>query len=233
MTKIVELWDSIQPRVPEGNSSTECVAQSFLYPWNHDNANMDMICNFIKLTQPKIVIETGTFEGFGTEKMAKAMSEVGGGFLITFDAGIAPVNTLGPTYGVPADQILVTNYKELNEGWKCWEKVIIKRDERLKRNYKDVTLTFIEGLTFDTLPDFFNAFTFGWYFCFQDSCHVLDDILKEWKVLKENSHFGSVIVLDDIPAESNVVKWFVENEPDWVCKHTKVGHQQLWMERIR
>ena len=76
MTFINAHWDSIQPTVPQGNSGAECVAKSFLYPWNHDNANMDMICRAIKTLNPKVVIELGTFEGFGTEKMAHAKSQV-------------------------------------------------------------------------------------------------------------------------------------------------------------
>ena len=49
MTFIDKHWDAIQPTVKEGNSGGECVAKSFLYPWNHDNANMDMMCKAISL----------------------------------------------------------------------------------------------------------------------------------------------------------------------------------------
>ena len=101
--KLRKYWNQIQPDVPSGISSEKLAAKEFLKPWNHDNANMDMICKFIKLTNPQVVLELGTFEGSGTEKIATTMNK---GELWTFDAGIAPYDCLGETYGVTPDRVV-------------------------------------------------------------------------------------------------------------------------------
>ena len=56
-TTLEQIWDKIQPRVPEGTSNFNTVAESFMFPWNHDDANMDMIVQAIEIYKPKVVIE--------------------------------------------------------------------------------------------------------------------------------------------------------------------------------
>jgi|FLOH01.1.fsa_nt_gi predicted O-methyltransferase YrrM len=235
MTFINAHWDSIQPTVPQGNSGAECVAKSFLYPWNHDNANMDMICRAIKTLNPKVVIELGTFEGFGTEKMAHAMSA--GSKLYTFDAGEAPVDCLGETYGVTKEfkyKKWMVDWKNITfPGWDSFGEVIDKRTERVNADYGGVKVTLIEGMTFDTLPKQMPKIG-KWDFLFQDTLHYLDFIIKEWKLVKKYSKKGSVIVFDDVSLKTggqDTIDYFETNEKTWQWRHTPIGHGQLWGEK--
>ena len=236
MTFIDKYWDDIQPTVKEGNSGAECVAESFMYPWNHDNANMDMMCKAIKILNPKVVIELGTFEGFGTEKMANAMDK---GTLYTFDAGEAPVDVfLGETYGVTKEfkyKKWLVDWKNIKfPGWESFGKVIDKRNDRVSADYGDVKVSFIEGMTFDTLPKALPKIG-KWDFLFQDSIHGLEFILKEWRLVKKYSKKGSIIVMDDVsltlPSGIEVVNHFKKKEPMWQWQHTSIGHGQLWGEK--
>jgi len=231
LTFLDEYWDAIQPNVPCGNSRAECVAERFLFPWNHDNANMDMICKAIKILDPRIVIELGTFEGYGTEKMARAMSR---GTLYTFDAGGAPVNSLGETYGVTADYVYkkcLVDWRHIPfDGWNSFAKVIAKRDIRLAAEYPGVEVVFIQGMTFDTLPEHLPAIG-RWDLLFQDTLHDQNSIIREWNIVKTYARGGGIIVFDDIHANHGIVEC-LQREKNWQWRHTPIGHQQLWGERI-
>jgi predicted O-methyltransferase YrrM len=230
MTFIDKHWDTIQPTVKEGNSGTECVAESFLYPWNHDNANMDMMCRAIKILNPKVVIELGTFEGFGTEKMATAMTK---GKLFTFDAGEAPT-TLGETYGVTKEFLYkkhLVDWKNIkHEGWASFGKVIDRRTERVAADYAGTAVKFIQGITFSTLPKQLPKIG-KWDLLFQDTMHEMASILKEWKLVKKYAKKGSLIIFDDIILRlggAEIVDYFEKKEKLWQWKHTSIGHGQLW-----
>jgi len=234
MTFIDKHWDEIQPMAKEGNSGAECVAKSFLYPWNHDNANMDMMCKAILILSPKVVIELGTFEGFGTEKMAKAMSN---GTLYTFDAGEAPVDCLGETYGVTKKykyKKYLVDWKNIEHpGWDSFDKKNKKRTERVNADYPGVTVKFIQGMTFDTLPKQMPKIG-KWDFLFQDSLHDMPSVIKEWTLVKKYAKKGSVIVFDDVVLRlggAKLVDYFEKKEPMWQWRHTPIGHGQLWGEK--
>lgn len=231
---LAENWDKIQTSMDEG-TPVEAVAKEFLFPWNHDKSNMDMICKAIELLKPKKIIELGTFEGLGTIKIAKAMSEAGGGVLATFDAGCAPVNSLGPLYGVTPDKTLKDGYlvdieKVGTDGWLSFKKVISKRQDRLSRKFEGVQIVYIEGLTFETLPRSTELIE-DWDFCFQDTLHTWDEIWKELKILIELSHIGSIIVFDDIFPDSTE-QANLRKLSDWDYYYTPKGHGQVWLERI-
>lgn len=238
-----ENWEKIQPTVPTGNERCELVAQAFLYPWSSDRANMDMIAKFIKLFKPKVVIELGTFEGYGTRKMATAMSEAGGGKLFTFDAGKAPVNSLGPTYGVTEEFIKEGNLVDWEniasheQGWRSWKQVIEQRNRILSANYPNVEITFVEGVTTDTLPLWMEKIG-QWDLLYQDTVHDITLILQEWEFYESYAKVGSVIIFDDVvmkgPAKQGmtVFKHFTERVDDWGWKHCAIGHEQLWGEKL-
>ena len=140
------------------------------------------------------------------------------GFLFTFDAGKR-------TAGWPESV-----HKDIDEAWPDVNKA---REERVNQKYKYVAIRYIEGLTKHTLPE--SLIEFGiWDFCFQDSVHDLNSIIEEWEILKPYSKVGSLIVFDDIVRTHPFRDWFFDNEsPDWVHRHTSIGRQQLWAERVR
>ena len=237
MTTLEQIWENIQPRVPEGTSHFNTVAESFLFPWNHDDANMDMIVQALEIYKPKVAIELGTFEGWGMERIATSMVKTGGGKLFTFDAGKAPFNSLGPTYGVTEEYIKETYLVDWEhipfEGWKSFGKVILKRQERLDRlkiTAPNVEITFIEGITYDTLPVWMPKIGI-WDFLFQDTMHELHSIIKEWKSFSPYSKVGSLVVFDDIYTTDGVEEYFRREEPNWKWIYTTIGRNQLWGER--
>ena len=237
---IEESFHKLIPRVPSGVSSSEVVARGFLLPWNHDNLDMDMMVQTFKILKPKVLIELGTFEAFGTTKMAEALNRLGQkSILYTFDVGTNPYNTLGETYGIPNEDVLVkwdcpTIDPRFRDSWRSWEDVMKARDERLAKKYKNVTIKYNEGITFDTLGPALEDIG-EWDFCFQDTVHHHDFIIKEWELLKPYSKIGSIIVFDDMTRPHNTawVDIFRTTEPDWETRHVKVGHEPLWAERIR
>ena len=239
MSFLEEHWDKLKPRVPEGVSAGEVVAKSFLYPWNHDNADMDVIVQAFSILKPEVVIELGTFEGWGTTKMAEAVNRIKQkSTLYTFDAGTNPYNTLGETYGAPNEDELVKwdgpMDPRFESGWRSWGDVMKARDERLARKYKNVTIEYIEGITFKTLPHAMKDIG-EWDFCFQDTVHHHNFIIREWEHLKPRSKVGSIIVFDDMNRPHNTawVDIFRAKEPDWITRHSDIGHEPFWAERIK
>jgi len=234
-----EHWDKLKPRVPAGVSSNEVVARGFLLPWNHCNADMDVIVQALSILKPKVVLELGTFEAFGTVKMAQALNRLRQkSTLYTFDASTNPYNTLGETYGIPNEDELVKWDEPIDprfqDSWRSWEDIMKARDERLANNYKNVKVEFIEGITFDTLGPALKEIG-EWDFCFQDTVHHHDFIIREWNLLKPYSKVGSIIVFDDMNRPHNTawVDLFRANEPDWDTRHGSGGHEPFWAERIR
>jgi len=211
-------WNRISKPKSKG-ISPEAKATGYIYPWNHDLANMEMICNTLVLLEPKIVLELGTFEACGTKAMADTLE----GFCIkskfwTFDEG-----------GVTLKDWPESVHEDMIN---TWVKVVEARAERVKHPYQYVILEYIEGLTFDTLP--IKLPEIGeWDFCFQDSVHVLPDILQEWNLLLPYSKVGSIIVFDDILIDHDWLKWFPENVKGWDWRHTTLGRSQLWAERMK
>ena len=239
MSFLEDHWKKLKPRVPGGVSHGEVVARGFLLPWNHDNANMDVIAQAFSILKPQVVIELGTFEAFGTIKMAAALNRIKQQSTIyTFDAGTNPYNTLGEVYGVPNEVELVKWDGPIDlkfrDSWRSWGDVMKARDERLAKKYENVTVEYIEGITFDTLPGALKDIG-KWDFCFQDTVHHYDFIIKEWKLLKPYSKVGSIIVFDDMNRPHNTawVDIFRAKEPDWITRHSEIGHQPLWAERIK
>ena len=218
MTFLKDHWKDIQsPDVIEG-VSLDAKAQGYIRPWNHDKANMDMLRKAIRILRPTVVIELGTFEGLGTEIIATEMSNCvpEKSVLWTFDAG-------KPTLSDWPEQVR----DEIVEQWSHVEEA---RAERINKIYDRVEIVYIEGLTKDTLPRCIQSLGY-WNFCFQDSVHDFDNIMIEWKLLRECSSAGSVIVFDDIIMSHPFRDYFFHHEELWDMRHTEIGRSQLWAER--
>lgn len=248
---LADNWEDIKPKLELGVDHTAVVAKAFLKPWNHDVENMNSICRALPLLKPVTVLELGTFEGLGTQRMAEALKVLDRKvWLYTVDVGTAPVNSLGESYGVPK---VVENGKEVcstvpweefrtqkrgtpdqQAGWGSWQEVIKARKRRVSQGYGEVKVTYLEGYSYDVLPLLLRRILV-WDFCFQDTLHHPKDIMKEWVLLKPYSRLGSVIVFDDMNRNYNRgwADWFIENEPDWETRWAEVGHEPLWAERMR
>ena len=208
--------------------------------WHYQPKGMAMIVTAIKLLQPTMVIETGTFMGYGTVEMAKAMSSYAdSGFsflsppvLWTIDAGVPVDGADGSLFNlVPVDLAIPE--------WKDWPKVISKREENLAKTFPGLQIKYLEGIAWDVLPPLLEKER-PWDFIFQDSCHHPAQVQKEWEYFRDYSHLGSVVVFDDQSdnGEGDFTNWFRNNEQDWIFKHIITGDLapgigRLWVERIR
>jgi predicted O-methyltransferase YrrM len=234
VSTLENIWNTIEPRV--GEATAESVAVNFLMCWNHDLANMDMIVQAIEIYKPRVSIELGTFEGLGAKQIAIAMNKTEGGELYTFDAGKAPI-TMGEPYGVTEKYLIdghLVDWKNIDfEGWNDFGKVIDKRNKILRelKNLNKVKVTFVEGLTWDTLPIWMPKIGV-WDFLFQDSTHDLEEMIIEWELYEPYSKIGSLIVMDDIHLNFPQKEYFMGKD-NWKWFHTEIGHKQLWGERIR
>lgn len=218
------LTDHFHNLKPEDEECDEVCfgSKGFLQSWNHDNEGMSVLLQALDILRPRVVIELGTFEGLGTDRIAKKMDEIGQkSFLYTFDVGTHPFGGAKK----------IDWQREPNDTWRSWEDVIKMRNERLSKKYKSVTVEFIEGITFDTLGPALERIG-EWDFCFQDSDHYPDYVAREWKLLKPYSKIGSVIVFDDM--QSGIwVETFRRGEPDWATVHSNTDRKPLWAERIK
>jgi len=244
-------WNAVKPTRTYG-VDTDVVAGGFLRPWNHDVEGMKSVCRALEALKPEIVIELGTFEGLGTMRMAAALQKTDKKVdFYTIDVGEAPVNSLGSPYGVPQKfdkngELIYTTvpWEEFKngrgttqegQGWGSWGTVMLNRDKRLQAGFGKVNLQFIQGFSYDVLPELLEKIG-RWDFCFQDTLHYKEDIIKEWVLLKPYSRVGSVIVFDDMYRYSRGqgwVDWFNQNEPDWETRWSEFGHESLWAERIK
>lgn len=219
-------------------------AKGFMRPWVHDNINMEQILAAIRILQPKKVLELGTFEAFGTIRIAKEMSSYSeNSNLYTFDVGDAPANSLGTHYGCAStfEAQKVVDWEDIDtsrtsadivNGWRSWGEVMKVRDERLSEDFPGVEIKFVQGLTFNTLPKVMRSIK-TWDFCFQDTLHTYDHMWKEWVLFRNNAKVGSVVVFDDVDERNwPFVERFNDNQPGWLSMHTPVGHGQFWAERV-
>lgn len=223
-------WAEIQPGgEKETGPIASAVAQGFIYPWNSDGQNIHMILRTISILKPQTIIELGTFEGATTVEMAKLVGTYGNPYspvtLFTFDGG-APVSCYGDGKSV------VQNW-EVDPQWEAWKAVATKRAERFAQEYSGCDINYIEGLTQDTLAPALSERIGKWDFCFQDSVHGFDLILKEWANLKPYANIGAVIVFDDIVEGHQFKEWFGQNNYNWDWRWTNIGRSQIWAERIK
>lgn len=195
--------------------------------WNYDPINMSMIVCALKLAKPTMIIETGTFEGWGTVEMAKAISSYADNAVLwTIDAG-APVVSVD---GDPVNLVLA-DWRQ-GEKYQRWGEVINRRNQNLSKTFSGCTVKYLKGIAWDILPDFLQK-EGPWDFCFQDSSHHPTQVRKEWEAFKPYGHEGSIVVFDDIPDNDHgFLVWFKKNELDeWNMRYTEKGHMQLWAEK--
>lgn len=229
MTFLDDHWDDIV------NNNIELPPALGGTPWDSWDSRpegMAMIVTAIKLLQPTVVVETGTFRGYGTVEMAKAISSY------AHDAVLWTVDAGAPVEGVDGDplNLVPVDWKNLPE-WEGWSKVISEREENVTKTFPGCEIRYRKGIAWDVLPSLLKDGG-PWGFTFQDSCHYGSQVIKEWESFRDYSQLGSVVVFDDMTNNGgDFVAWFRENEPDWISKHIMreffaPDHGQLWAERI-
>ncbi|MFV0415005.1 MAG: O-methyltransferase [Chthoniobacterales bacterium] len=218
---------SVWPEICDFSLSLEIPASRWKHAWSTHELSAKRLYNAIRWHQPKVIVETGTFEALGTYVMAKAAQENGGARIFTIDYD-----------GDPDMSIPMEDWLELRR----------YRDENLQRSrdeFPDVEIRFLNGDSRKMLPTLFAGETDHWDFFFQDSMHFTSGILEEWAIMKPYSRKGGVVVFDDvcldwkklprhILGERDFCLHFVLNDAlrgDWSYQSTSEGRAQFWAQR--
>lgn len=197
--------------------------------WRSHKLNAAMIYNAIRLLKPKVLVETGTFEGHGTYVMAQAAHENNNNALIiTIDYDDDPITKL------PKED---------------WFKLSAIREQKLtliRAKFSNCEVCFVNGDSREVLPMIFKSKIDFWDFFYQDTMHFPRGILAEWRVMRKFARLGSVAVFDDIYLNRGIpsaffrqrkdfCSWFVWHEflNGWTYVSTEIGHKQFWVQKLK
>lgn len=196
------------------------------YEWrsyNSDYRDLTIIGNFIKEFRPTVVLECGTFEGRGTEYIARKMIRYcpEPRTLITIDAydHIDHLNW---------DENLVTYNNPPG-----WEEVQDIRNTRMKllSKYPKIKVVPLIGLTKTYLRSVLD--TYDVQFIYQDASHLTHILIEEWKLLTTCRLKEDLIICFDDMNGSEFVPWFKENVKGWYSMNSKASDRgQMWVEQV-
>jgi Methyltransferase domain len=224
MKNLRQAW----PAICDFSVRLELPPSRWKYSWSTHELSAKRLYNAIRWRQPRIIVETGTFEGLGTFTMAMAAQENNNAakiLTIDFDGD--------PDVTVPMED---------------WRQLRQFREENLdlaRARFPGVEISFLNGDSRDVLPAVFPAQLDHWDFFFQDSMHFMSGILAEWEIMKPFARSDSVVVFDDVcldwkkmPAhilkQNHFCGYFLLKEGwrnGWICKSTAEGRAQFWAQK--
>lgn len=214
-------WDKIK----EVRHSFNWFKERWLYKWGSNSVNASVMYEALKLIQPRVAIETGTFEGHGVFIIAKALSDVNKDCRIyTIDFDDDPLTKLSKK-----NWLKLKNIREENLTW-------------IKKQFSNVEIVYIEGDSRIVLPELVSRKSFKWDFFYQDSMHFYDGIKSEWDVIYKFANNKAVAVFDDISLSKkefnqdgyrfcNEFILKTENTDNWNFISTEIGHHQFWIQK--
>jgi len=187
--------------------------------YNSANENFITVIEFIRQRRPTYVLECGTFEGRGTEYIARTMrfhSPRPHATLVTIDVG-------GCIDVMAEDHVTFMPNKE-------YEDSLAIRHARLALLQRDqfVNVIYKEGLTQHLLPEVLTEFPMD--FIYEDASHLPNILMEDWKHLSTLTKKDCVICFDDMN-RNPFVNWFKENVKGWDIYYTDRERGQLWVER--
>lgn len=169
-------------RLTEDGAPIEGLPQArWTKDWSTHPMSARRLYHLVRMRKPRVIVETGTFEGLGTYTLAKAAQENGGGvrlFTIDYDGD--------PESDCPA------------EDWARLKTYRAENLEKARRDFPDVEILFTEGDSRKVLPDILRRGAAPWDVFFQDSMHFTAGILAEWEIMKPHAAPGAVVVFDDV-----------------------------------
>lgn len=225
MKTLKEAW----PSICDFSVTLDLPPSRWKREWSTHEKSAQRLYNAIRWHKPRVIVETGTFEGLGTYTMAKAAAENGNGakiFTIDYD-------------GDP---------EEISIPMEDWLELRRFREENLqlaRETFPDVEITFLNGDSRQMLPTIFPSQAPQWDFFFQDSMHFTSGILDEWRLMRPFARPGSVVVFDDVCLDwkllphhlvgrKNFCLHFVLNESwknGWPYCSTAEGRAQFWAQK--
>lgn len=220
-----EYWEELIG-LDSGKGVIPCNINNKYKSWNSDLELMGMLSKAIILLLPEKIIELGTFAGIGTEIMARCAGRYDKqSYLYTIDAGI-PLNWDGKNKKLNVIELSDIEKKE-------WSSIIENRNRVLDKEFPFCLIEYHEGISLDVLPKILPGIGI-WDLCFQDSSHLAELIIMEFKLLEPFARIGSIIVFDDIPTFDNCfIGEFERCTKDWNYRWTEKGHGQVWAEKVK
>lgn len=165
--------------------------------WSTRKVHLDFLYNLILTLKPKIIVETGTFEGHGTYAIAAAAHKNNNGARIfTHDYDGDPVQDES---GAVSDETWLA-LRALREG----------NIKHIQQTFNQCDVSFIEGDSRKTLPDTLKQFS-QWDFWYQDSMHFAEGIQSEWDIMANMAADNGFVIFDDISKKNQFSKDFVKN----------------------
>lgn len=164
--------------------------------WSTRKIHLDFLHNLILTLKPKIIVETGTFEGHGTYAIAAAAHiNNNGARIFTHDYDGDPVQDEA---GAVSDE--------------SWLELRALREDNIRhiqKTFGQCEVSYIEGDSRKTLPDTLKQFS-QWNFWYQDSMHFAEGIQSEWDIMVDASADEAFVVFDDIGKKNQFSRDFVK-----------------------
>jgi len=191
----------------------------WIYNWGIDESNAKFVDSYIKELKPEVIIETGTFEGQGTYVMAQAANANNNGCKIyTIDYNGDPTSDF-----------------EMDK-WLALKKIRDGNLQKIKDNFKNVTVQYVEGDSREVLQTLFINNNINKVDLFyQDSMHFLDGIISEWNLVEKYIHVDGRIIFDDLWLKGvrQFRDWFKQKYGNkYEYKEENYGHKQFIVKRL-
>ena len=205
------------------NYTIEIPKNGLIHKWGIDEHGAKMLFNLIINKKPKVIIETGTFEGQGTYVLAQAAHLNNNGckiYTIDYD-GDPTSDTISKGEWLQLKQIRNNNICAIKKEFPNCEVIFLDGDSR-----KMLPKIFdLDGKYKETKCDIF----------YQDSMHFFNGIQDEWKLVEPYIVSDSVIIFDDLKLKG--VKafrdWFIDNYKNkYEISENNNGHRQLIVRKF-
>ena len=191
----------------------------WIHNWGINQENANYLYEQIIKTKPKVIIETGTFEGQGTYILAKACHDNNN------QANIYTIDYDGdPTLELDIDK------------WKKLKNIRDKNLKKIKEEFSNVNVIFLDGDSRIVLKTLFNDYKIDKIDLFyQDSMHFEDGIRSEWTLVEPYIKKNCITIFDDLKLKGvrAFMQWF-KNKYKHSFNYTEIldGHAQFVTQKV-
>ena len=191
----------------------------WIHNWGIDQQNANYLYEHIIQTKPKLIIETGTFEGQGTYILAKACHDNNN------QANIYTIDYDGdPTLELDIEK------------WKNLKNIRDKNLKKIKEEFPNVNILFLDGDSRIVLKTIFSKYGIDKVDLFyQDSMHFLEGIQAEWNLVENYIKKDSFVIFDDLwlKGVQAFAKWFKNKyKNNFEYKNINFGHKQFIVKKL-
>lgn len=221
-TIFTNIMEAIMKATPDDFSYPSINTEGSYQSWNSGREELARIGAFLKIVKPHVVVECGTFEGYGTEFMSNVMiqSYEGDKRLITIDTS-SIVNWENGEYS-PIEK------EEFNH-------VLQARSDRMNNLKK---LSAVEVIYIDSLIHLVGetiAKTNVIDFIYHDATHLAAAMAKDIDTfISGGLNVGTWVCFDDVVPGHPFPELFREQyAKEWIGTHIERGRGQFWMMKVK